>query len=59
MYMTRMVHQEHSEEFQTEIQKLEAYYASQQWKDDFAMDEKGDLRIREMIFMENRYFYGK
>ena len=29
------------EEFQSEIQKLEAYYESQQWKDDFAMDEAG------------------
>ncbi|MBQ6415312.1 MAG: DUF4298 domain-containing protein, partial [Butyrivibrio sp.] len=26
------------EEFQAEIQKLEEYYTSQQWKDDFAMD---------------------
>ena len=27
--------------FQSEIQKLEAYYTSQQWKDDYAMDEAG------------------
>ncbi len=29
------------EDFQTEIQKLEAYYTSQQWKDDLAIDEAG------------------
>lgn len=29
------------EAFQSEIQKLEAYYTSQQWKDDYAMDEAG------------------
>ena len=27
--------------FQSEIRKLEAYYTSQQWKDDYAMDEAG------------------
>ncbi|ETP71898.1 hypothetical protein UYO_2127 [Lachnospiraceae bacterium JC7] len=27
--------------FQAKIQELEAYYTSQQWKDDFAMDEEG------------------
>ena len=27
--------------FQSEIQKLEEYYASPQWKKDFAMDEAG------------------
>lgn len=27
------------EKFQSEIKKLEAYYSSQQWKDDYAMDE--------------------
>ena len=31
------------EEFQTEIKKLETYYTSQQWKDDLAMDEKGEF----------------
>ena len=31
------------EEFQSEIHKLEEYYGSQQWKDDFAMDEEGKL----------------
>ena len=25
------------------IEKLEAYYTSQQWKDDFALDEDGEL----------------
>lgn len=29
------------EEFQSAINKLEAYYTSQQWKDDHAMDEAG------------------
>lgn len=29
------------EDFQAEIKKLEAYYTSQQWKDDYAMDEAG------------------
>ncbi len=29
------------EDFQSEIRKLEAYYTSQQWKDDHAMDEEG------------------
>ena len=29
------------EDFQSEIKKLEAYYTSQQWKDDYAMDEAG------------------
>ncbi len=27
--------------FQSEIRKLEAYYTSQQWKNDYAMDEAG------------------
>ena len=29
------------EDFLSEIEKLEAYYTSQQWKDDYAMDEAG------------------
>ena len=29
--------------FQSEIKKLEAYYTSQQWKDDFTMDEAGEF----------------
>ena len=29
--------------FQSEIKKLEDYYSSQNWKDDFALDEKGML----------------
>ena len=32
---------EEYEAFQSEIRKLEAYYTSQQWKDDYAMDEAG------------------
>ena len=31
------------EAFQTEIQKLKAYYTSRQWKDDLAMDEAGEF----------------
>ena len=43
------------EEFQAEIQKLEAYYMSQQWKDDFAMDEKGELpdKLKRGILSED------
>lgn len=29
------------EDFQLEIKKLEEYYTSQQWKEDYAMDEAG------------------
>lgn len=31
------------EEFQAEIKRLEDYYKSQQWKDDFELDEKGEF----------------
>lgn len=31
------------EDYQTEIQKLEAYYISAEWKKDFALDESGKL----------------
>ena len=43
------------EEFQAEIQKLEEYYTSQQWKDDFAMDEKGELpdKLKRGILSED------
>ena len=34
---------EEYEDFQSEIKKLEAYYTSQQWKDDYAMDEDGKI----------------
>lgn len=30
-------------EYQSEIGKLEEYYASQDWKDDYALDEQGLL----------------
>ena len=30
-------------EYQTEIKKLDEYYSSQDWKDDFALDEEGLL----------------
>ena len=43
------------EAFQSEIQKLEAYYESQQWRDDFAMDEKGKLpeRLKRGVLSED------
>ena len=43
------------EEVQAEIQKLEEYYTSQQWKDDFAMDEKGELpdKLKRGILSED------
>ena len=31
------------EEYQEEIQKLEAYYTSDDWKDDYKLDEVGGL----------------
>lgn len=31
------------QELQSEIRKLEEYYTSQQWKDDFALDEAGEF----------------
>ena len=42
-------------EFQSEIEKLEAYYTSQQWKDDFAMDEAGKLpeKLKRGILSED------
>ncbi len=30
-------------ELQPEIDKLEAYYSGKQWKDDYAMDERGEI----------------
>lgn len=46
---------EEYKEFQSEIQKLEAYYTSQQWKEDFEMDEKGELpeNLRRGILSED------
>lgn len=43
------------ENFQPELQKLETYYTSQQWKDDFAMDERGELpeKLRRGILSED------
>ena len=42
-------------EFQSEIEKLEAYYTSQQWKDDFAMGEAGKLseKLKRGILSED------
>ena len=31
------------EELQSEIEKLEVYYTSQDWKNDFAMEERGEI----------------
>lgn len=43
------------EKFQSEIQKLEEYYTSQQWKDDFAMDEAGEFpeKLRRGVLSED------
>ena len=30
---------------QPEIEKLEAYYSSKQWKEDFAADERGEIPV--------------
>lgn len=42
-------------EYQAKIQELEAYYTSQQWKDDFAMDEEGKFpkRLKKGVFSED------
>ncbi len=42
-------------ELQSEIQKLEAYYTSQQWKDDFAMDEAGEFpdKLKKGVLSED------
>ena len=42
-------------EFQSEIRKLEAYYTSSQWKNDFTMDEEGKLpkRLKRGILSED------
>ena len=42
-------------EFQTEIEKLDAYYTSQQWKDDYTMDEDGKLpeKLKRGILSED------
>ena len=36
-------------------QKLEEYYTSQQWKDDFAMDEEGEFpdKLRRGVLSED------
>lgn len=43
------------EEFQEEIRILEGYYTSQQWKDDYAMDENGELpeKLKRGILSED------
>ncbi|MBQ6406484.1 MAG: DUF4298 domain-containing protein [Butyrivibrio sp.] len=42
-------------ELQSEIQKLEAYYTSQQWKDDFATDEAGEFpdKLKKGVLSED------
>ena len=42
-------------DFQSEIEKLEAYYTSQQWKDDFAMDKEGKFpkRLKRSVLSED------
>lgn len=41
--------------FQAKIQELEAYYASQQWKEDFALDEEGKFpkRLKRGVLSED------
>ncbi len=41
--------------FQAKIQELEAYYTSQQWKDDFAMDEEGKFpkKLKKGVLSED------
>ena len=41
--------------YQTKIAELEAYYTSQQWKDDFALDEDGKLpkRLKKGVLSED------
>ena len=42
-------------EYQTKIQELEAYYTSQQWKDDFTMDEEGKFpkKLKKGVLSED------
>ena len=42
-------------EYQAKIQELEAYYTSQQWKDDFALDEDGKFpkRLKKGVLSED------
>ncbi len=42
-------------EYQAKIQELEAYYTSQQWKDDFAMDEEGKFpkKLKKGVLSED------
>lgn len=42
-------------EFQLEIKKLESYYTSQQWKEDFSMDEKREFpdRLKRGVLSED------
>ncbi len=46
---------EEYKEIQSEIGRLEEYYTSQQWKDDFAMDEKGTFpkRLKRGVLSED------
>lgn len=41
--------------FQAKIQELEEYYASQQWKEDFALDEEGKFpkRLKRGVLSED------
>ena len=42
-------------EYQTKIQELEAYYTSQQWKEDFDLDEEGKFpkRLKRGVLSED------
>ena len=45
--------------FQPEIKKLEAYYQSQDWKDDFALDDEGVLPegLKRGVLSEDGIYY--
>ena len=42
-------------DYQSEIKKLEEYYSSQDWKDDFALDEEGLLprNLKRVVLSED------
>ena len=45
-------------ELQEDVHRLEGYYASQQWKDDFAADEKGEIpkSVKRGVLSEDGIF---
>ncbi len=45
-------------ELQEDVHRLEGYYESQQWKDDFAADEKGEIpeSVKRGVLSEDGIF---